>query len=172
MTICVPRLYLIWTTVSNVSIARTLLHESQSQTSPGQVSLSLEPSTEIPPIPYWSAKRHRNPTPGPPWSSKNIAWRGSAQGKLKTANAALVLCLNIDVNPLYIVKINPCAVLEWSTSEGEISAVIFTLYYFCSFTMIIRSVYALSFEDRTSMVLSPSWIQLFTLIGGHSSSGH
>ena len=81
----------------------------------GQVSVSPEPSTEIPPMPYWSAKRHLtcgNPTPGPPWSSKNIAWRGSAPGKLKTANAALVLCLNIDVDPPDIVKTNPCAVLE------------------------------------------------------------
>ena len=40
----------------------------------------------------------------------------------------------------------------WTTSEGEISAVIFSLYFSCLFTMIIRSVYALSFEDRTSMV--------------------
>ena len=81
----------------------------------GQVSLSPETSTEIPPMPYWSAKRHLtcgNPTPGPPWSSKNIAWRGSSPGKLKTANAALVLCLNIDVDPPDIVKTNPCAVLE------------------------------------------------------------
>ena len=79
----------------------------------GRVSVSAETTT--PPIPYWSAKRHLtcgNPTPGPPWSSKNIAWRGSAPGKLKTANAALVLCLNIDVDPPDIVKTNPCAVLE------------------------------------------------------------
>lgn len=76
----------------------------------------METTTETtPPIPYWSAKRHLtcgNPTPGPPWSSKNIAWRGSAPGKLKTANAALVICLNIDVDPPDIVKTNPCAVLE------------------------------------------------------------
>ncbi|KAF8167286.1 hypothetical protein B0H34DRAFT_792028 [Crassisporium funariophilum] len=82
----------------------------------GRVSASAETTPEpAPPIPYWSAKRHLtcgNPTPGPPWSSKNIAWRGSAPGKLKTANAALVLCLNIDVDPPDIVKTNPCAVLE------------------------------------------------------------
>lgn len=41
-----------------------------------------------------------------------MPWRGSAPGKLKTANAALVLCLNIDVDPPDIVKTNPCAVLE------------------------------------------------------------
>ncbi|TFL06291.1 raptor N-terminal caspase like domain-containing protein [Pterulicium gracile] len=39
-------------------------------------------------------------------------WRGSSPGKLKTANAALVLCLNIDVDPPDVVKTNPCAVLE------------------------------------------------------------
>ncbi|EKM84312.1 hypothetical protein AGABI1DRAFT_67693 [Agaricus bisporus var. burnettii JB137-S8] len=41
-----------------------------------------------------------------------MPWRGSAPGKLKTANAALVLCLNIDVDPPDIVKTNPCSVLE------------------------------------------------------------
>ena len=99
---------------------------SQSQTrhsrgqnghqSPERVSGSGETTPDpAPPIPYWSAKRHLtcgNPTPGPPWSSKNIAWRGSAPGKLKTANAALVICLNIDVDPPDVVKTNPCAVLE------------------------------------------------------------
>ncbi|KAF5312958.1 hypothetical protein D9619_002557 [Psilocybe cf. subviscida] len=67
------------------------------------------------PVPYWSAKRHLtcgNPSPGPPWSSNTIPWRGSAPGKLKTVNAALVLCLNIDVDPPDVVKTNPCAVLE------------------------------------------------------------
>ncbi|KAJ7762335.1 hypothetical protein DFH07DRAFT_407956 [Mycena maculata] len=68
-----------------------------------------------PPVPYWSAKRHLscgNPTPPPSWSSKPIPWRGASPGKLKTANAALVLCLNIDVDPPDVVKTNPCAVLE------------------------------------------------------------
>ncbi|KAM6498755.1 hypothetical protein JOM56_006703 [Amanita muscaria] len=68
-----------------------------------------------PPIPYWSAKRHLtcgNPTPGPPYSQTSIPWRGTIPGKLKTANAALVLCLNIDVDPPDVVKTNPCAVLE------------------------------------------------------------
>ncbi|KDR78409.1 hypothetical protein GALMADRAFT_245577 [Galerina marginata CBS 339.88] len=82
----------------------------------GRVSASIETSPDpSPPVPFWSAKRHLtcgNPTPGPPWSSKNIAWRGSAPGKLKTANAALVLCLNIDVDPPDVIKTNPCAVLE------------------------------------------------------------
>ena len=68
-----------------------------------------------PPIPYWSAKRHLtcgNPTLGPSYSQKSTPWRGSIPGKLKTANAALVLCLNIDVDPPDVVKTNPCAVLE------------------------------------------------------------
>ncbi|TFY81020.1 hypothetical protein EWM64_g2987 [Hericium alpestre] len=38
-------------------------------------------------------------------------WRPTP-GKLKTSNAALVLCLNIDVDPPDIIKTNPCAVLE------------------------------------------------------------
>jgi regulatory associated protein of mTOR len=81
----------------------------------GGVSVSAETTTEsTPPMPYWSAKRHLtcgNPIPGPPSSSKH-AWRGSPSGKLKTANAALVLCLNIGVDPTDIVKTNPCAVIE------------------------------------------------------------
>ena len=88
-----------------------------SQRSPeGRVSASIETTPDpAPPIPYWSGKRHLtcgNPSPGPSWSPKNVPWRGSAPGKLKTATAALVLCLNIDVDPPDIVKTNPCAVLE------------------------------------------------------------
>ncbi|KIK63862.1 hypothetical protein GYMLUDRAFT_40943 [Collybiopsis luxurians FD-317 M1] len=70
-----------------------------------------------PPISYWSAKRHSscgNPTPPPPWSLKSTSWRNTSSlpNKLKTANAALVLCLNIDVDPPDVVKTSPCAVLE------------------------------------------------------------
>ncbi|KAJ6541734.1 hypothetical protein B0H19DRAFT_1174442 [Mycena capillaripes] len=78
------------------------------------IALDTDPSSS-PPVPYWSAKRHLscgNPTPPPSWSSKPIPWRGASPGKLKTANAALVLCLNIDVDPPDVVKTNPCAVLE------------------------------------------------------------
>ncbi|KAK7466385.1 Target of rapamycin complex 1 subunit kog1 [Stygiomarasmius scandens] len=81
-------------------------------------SASLEASIDsAPPISYWSAKRHStcgNPTPLPPWSTRPISWRhtSSLPGKLKTANAALVLCLNIDVDPPDVVKTTPCAVLE------------------------------------------------------------
>lgn len=66
-------------------------------------------------IPYWSAKRHLtcgNPSPHSAYSSKIFPWRGSAPSKLKTANAALVLCLNIDVDPPDVIKTSPCAVLE------------------------------------------------------------
>ncbi|KAH7920933.1 hypothetical protein BV22DRAFT_765532 [Leucogyrophana mollusca] len=69
----------------------------------------------VPIIPYWSAKRHLtcgNPAPRSPHAARLFPWRGSAPGKLKTANAALVLCLNIDVDPPDIIKTNPCAVLE------------------------------------------------------------
>lgn len=38
-------------------------------------------------------------------------WRASPS-KLKTHNAALVLCLNIDVDPPDVVKTDPCAVME------------------------------------------------------------
>lgn len=66
-------------------------------------------------IPYWSAKRHLtcgNLTPPSPNLPKPIPWRGSSPGKLKTAYAVLVLCLNLDVDPPDVVKTNPCAVLE------------------------------------------------------------
>ena len=68
----------------------------------------------VPIHPYWAAKRHLtcgNPTPPPPGTPKMIPWR-AAPGKIKTAHAALVLCLNIDVDPPDIIKTNPCAVLE------------------------------------------------------------
>ncbi|KAF5351586.1 hypothetical protein D9758_007263 [Tetrapyrgos nigripes] len=83
-----------------------------------RASASVETSIDTaPPISYWSAKRHStcgNPTPLPPWSTEPISWRhtSSLPGKLKTANAALVLCLNIDVDPPDVVKTTPCAVLE------------------------------------------------------------
>lgn len=76
---------------------------------------SDETLPDFPIIPYWSAKRHLtcgNPAPHSSDSAKLFPWRGSAPGKLKTANAALVLCLNIDVDPPDIIKTNPCAVLE------------------------------------------------------------
>ncbi|KAF4573505.1 WD repeat RAPTOR family protein [Pleurotus pulmonarius] len=78
---------------------------------------SIETSQEdmAPPMAYWQAKRHLtcgNPSPTPPWLSKPPPWRGHSPGKLKTANAALVICLNIDVDPPDVVKTNPCAIME------------------------------------------------------------
>ena len=64
-------------------------------------------------LPFWSSKRHQNcgnpsaPQPGMP---KMSPWR--LRDKLKTVHAALVLCLNLDVDPPDVVKTNPCAVLE------------------------------------------------------------
>jgi regulatory associated protein of mTOR len=76
---------------------------------------SHETLDPVPVMPYWSAKRHLtcgNPTPHLPSSIDLFPWRGSAPGKLKTANATLVLCLNIDVDPPDVIKTSPCAVLE------------------------------------------------------------
>lgn len=80
---------------------------------PGQGSNDTLPEP-IPAVPYWCMKRHvtcGNPSHIPD-SAKMFPWRGSAPGKLKTANAALVLCLNIEVDPPDIIKTNPCAILE------------------------------------------------------------
>lgn len=81
-------------------------------------------SDPVPIMPYWSAKRHITaglPTPPPPWAPKMTPWR-SSPGKLKTSNAALVLCLNIGVDPPDIVKTNPCAVLECWVDPSTMSS--------------------------------------------------
>ena len=95
---------------------------SSTQTQDGRENGNIEPGQgshetldPVPLIPYWSAKRHLtcgNPTPHTPSSIDIFPWRGPAPGRLKTANAALVLCMNIDVDPPDIIKTNPCAVLE------------------------------------------------------------
>lgn len=78
-------------------------------------ALSVTTAPEAPPnLPYWSAKRHLtcgNPAPPPKWAPKMKPWRASPS-KLKTHNACLVLCLNIDVDPPDVVKTHPCANLE------------------------------------------------------------
>ncbi|EIN14287.1 hypothetical protein PUNSTDRAFT_140611 [Punctularia strigosozonata HHB-11173 SS5] len=93
-------------------------HQSQSnnsQTDQDELPIQDELVPDVTPsIPFWSSKRHLtcgNPTPPPSWSPKLTPWRNTS-GKLKTANAALVLCLNIDVDPPDVVKTNPCAILE------------------------------------------------------------
>src|ERR1700730_739571 len=56
---------------------------------------SHETLDSVPAIPYWSSKRHLtcgNPTPQPPPSIDELPWRGAAPWKMRTANAALVLC--------------------------------------------------------------------------------
>ncbi|TDL29563.1 hypothetical protein BD410DRAFT_780006 [Rickenella mellea] len=63
--------------------------------------------------PHWAAKRHLtcgNPSSGQTNTTHMSSWR--LKDKLKTTNAALVVCLNIDVDPPDVVKTNPCAVLE------------------------------------------------------------
>ena len=63
--------------------------------------------------PHFSAKRHLtcgNPTRTPASFAHMASWR--LKDKLKTSNAALVVCLNIDVDPPDVVKTNPSAVLE------------------------------------------------------------
>ncbi|KAF4612399.1 hypothetical protein D9613_004298 [Agrocybe pediades] len=87
---------------------------SERTRSPDALSADTTPDPP-PPVPYWSAKRHLtcgNPAAGPPWSSNQPPWRGSAPGKLKTANALLCICLNVDVDPPDVVRAYPCAVLE------------------------------------------------------------
>lgn len=93
---------------------------SQSRGYRGEDGLHVSPSKESTPdpaplIPFWSAKRHLtcgNPTPDPHWSSKNLSWRGAAPGKLKTASAALVICLGIGIGSPDVTQAKPCAVLE------------------------------------------------------------
>ncbi|KZT01152.1 WD40 repeat-like protein [Laetiporus sulphureus 93-53] len=78
---------------------------------PGSVATLPDP---VPIMPYWSSKRHLtcgNPAPPPLYAIKMPPWR-TTPSKLKTANALLVLCLNIDVDPPDIIKTNPCATLE------------------------------------------------------------
>lgn len=63
--------------------------------------------------PHFDAKRHLtcgNPSRQRSLLSQFAPWK--TKNKLKTTNAALVVCLNIDVDPPDIVKTKKCAVLE------------------------------------------------------------
>lgn len=63
--------------------------------------------------PHWSAKRHLtcgNSNPARVNLATAASWR--LKDKLRTAHAALVVCLNIDVDPPDVVKTNPSATLE------------------------------------------------------------
>ncbi|KAH8822774.1 hypothetical protein DL96DRAFT_1619182 [Flagelloscypha sp. PMI_526] len=117
-----------------------------------------EPTT---PIPHFIAKRHttcgnlrrttgdEQPADGPPW-------RHPTPGKLKTAYAALVMCLNIDIDPPDNIKTNPCAVLEcWvnpqtmpaSNATNTISANITHQFESLSVKVHYKSVMDPSFDD-------------------------
>ncbi|KAH9948210.1 hypothetical protein B0H21DRAFT_890681 [Amylocystis lapponica] len=102
------------TSRSNQSSAQTRAMNGASDHDTRQNGSIATLPDPAPILPYWSAKRHLtcgNPTPPPPWAPKLTPWRASP-GKLKTSNAALILCLNIDVDPPDIVKTSPCAFLE------------------------------------------------------------
>jgi regulator-associated protein of mTOR len=61
----------------------------------------------------WLSKRHLtngNPSPSQALHNRFHQWR--LQDKLKTGNGAIVVCLNLDVDPPDVVKTQPCAVLE------------------------------------------------------------
>ena len=66
--------------------------------------------------PVYRSKRHMtcgNPTPVTPGNEKKAPhWRLNAQQRLKTMQAALILCLNIGCDPPDVVKTNPSANLE------------------------------------------------------------
>ncbi|KIY73326.1 WD40 repeat-like protein [Cylindrobasidium torrendii FP15055 ss-10] len=110
------------------SDTESIRHGSQSRPhGEAQGARRQEPSVDAAtaPIPYWFAKRHLtcgNPTPQPAWSSRLIPWRNSTLGKLKTANAALILCLNLEVDPPDIVKTQPCAALECWVDPRQLPA--------------------------------------------------
>lgn len=75
---------------------------------------SVESVPDILPLQkFWYTKRNltsANPNPYiPPYNQKR-EWR--LMDKLKTSYGALVVCLNVDVDPPDVVKTQPCAVLE------------------------------------------------------------
>jgi regulator-associated protein of mTOR len=61
----------------------------------------------------WLCKRHlTNGNPSPTQARHNQFHQWRLQDKLKTGNGAIVVCLNLDVDPPDVVKTQPCAVLE------------------------------------------------------------
>lgn len=61
----------------------------------------------------WLQKRHlTNGNPSPIQARHNRFHQWRLQDKLKTGNGAIVVCLNLDVDPPDVVKTQPCAVLE------------------------------------------------------------
>ncbi|KAG9056238.1 hypothetical protein FS842_011274 [Serendipita sp. 407] len=61
----------------------------------------------------WLYKRHlTNGNPSPSQARHNQFHQWRLQDKLKTGNGAIVVCLNLDIDPPDVVKTQPCAVLE------------------------------------------------------------
>ncbi|KAF9058349.1 hypothetical protein BDP27DRAFT_1344006 [Rhodocollybia butyracea] len=99
------------------SVGREQSHSPATEGDTHRGPASIHSSLDSAPISYWSAKRHSScgkPFSCTPWSVKPTSWRhiSPLPNKLKTANAALVLCLNIEVDPPDVVKTSPCAVYE------------------------------------------------------------
>ncbi|EIW86719.1 hypothetical protein CONPUDRAFT_161396 [Coniophora puteana RWD-64-598 SS2] len=99
--------------LSDPSSTRTNNGRAHTSTVPADSARSNSDDTlpnTGPIIPYWSAKHHLtcgNTSFRPSYVSKLFPLHGSAPDKLKTANAALVLCLNIDVDPPDVIKTTP-----------------------------------------------------------------
>ena len=79
-----------------------------------RIPLESDDTPDILPLQkFWLNKRHltnANPNPHVPRYNQFREWR--LQDKLKTSHGALVVCLNLDVDPPDVVKTQPCAVLE------------------------------------------------------------
>lgn len=90
----------------------SLLNDQLSESERALQSESVEDTSPFSPH-FFCAKRHStggNPTRAYANLSQLSSWK--QKNKLKTANAALVVCLNIDVDPPDVVKTNPCAFYE------------------------------------------------------------
>jgi regulator-associated protein of mTOR len=102
------------------SATRTISSTSSSQVSSVRSSSShsgtfhhpesISSASELSPIlPFWTSKRHLT-CGNPPPDNQLQSWR--LRDKLKTVHAALILCLNIGVDPPDVFKTVPGAVLE------------------------------------------------------------
>ncbi|KAG5459219.1 MAG: raptor N-terminal caspase like domain-containing protein, partial [Olpidium bornovanus] len=61
---------------------------------------------------YFTEVRHQNPDPSPDRHRREQLQDWRMRERLKTVSVALVLCLNIGVDPPDVVKTDPCAKLE------------------------------------------------------------
>ncbi|KAL1452749.1 hypothetical protein WDU94_006949 [Cyamophila willieti] len=78
----------------------------------------------------FAEKRHTEPIEGETESS--YPWR--MKEKMKTVSVALVLCLNVGVDPPDIVKTQPCARLECWIGEFLFYSVFYIYYFLFYFT--------------------------------------